>query len=245
MKDKVSVVIAAKNEAPRIAGVLDIVCNHPLVSEVIVMCNGSVDNTTEVAKRYEKAIVHDEIKAQGKTLSIKKGLEFVTNEVVVLLDADLMGMTQKNVTDLAQPVLDGKVDFTLSMRGNSLRIYKLFGIDFLSGERAMKTELLKDPTIWSRPHLSYGLEVLMNNSLLTRKKRFITVDLPNLHHPTKNQKEEFWYGTFADAAMVFNIFLAFPFYRVGWQLFKMSYLNKKYHKEVAVASLNAEVADAE
>jgi len=229
VKEKVSVIIAARDEAPRIGKVLSVACNHPLVGEVIVFCDGSVDNTSEVARKYN-AIVHDKDKPQGKTLAVKHGIELAKYDVVVLLDADLKGLTAENITALATPVLEHKVDFTFSMRGNSSHIYKLFGVDFVSGERAIRKTLLADPLIWSKPRIGYGLEVLMNDSFLDRHKTFISVYLPNLYATPKSEKGPYWKGTWSDLTMVFNIFRAFPFYSVGWQFLKMSYLNHKYKK---------------
>ena len=229
MEEKVSVIIAARDEEPRIERVLTVACAHPLVGEVIVICDGSVDNTARVARKYH-AVVHDKHAPQGKTLAVKEGVAKAKYDIVLLLDADLKGLTKQDITDLAQPVLDGRVDFTLSIRGNSSHIYKLLRMDFVSGERAIRKELLDDPQIWSKPKLGYGLEVLMNNSFLKRKKTFISVYLHNLYATPKSEKMSYWRGTLADLAMVSNIFRAFPFYMVGWQFLEMAYLNFKYRR---------------
>ena len=94
MKEKVSVIIAAYNEEPRIAKVLTVVENDPLVDEVIVVNDGSSDKTAEVVKRFEVTLIENE-KNLGKTLSVKKGIAKAKNEVVLLLDADIVGLTTK------------------------------------------------------------------------------------------------------------------------------------------------------
>jgi len=240
MEEKVSVIIAAKNEAPRIDRVLHIACDHPLVDEVIVVNDGSTDDTAKVCEKCAAKIITNKV-CQGKTLSIKEGLKAAKNEVVVLLDADLKGLTHKNIDDLARPVLDKKVDFTLSIRGNSSMIYKIFHMDFVSGERAIRKSIMSDPEIWSKPKIGYGLEVLMNNSFLTRKKRFISVYLPNLYATPKSEKMSYWRGYLADLTMVFNIFRAFPILLVGLQFVEMVYLNHKYHKELNIREQHVDI----
>ncbi len=223
--------MAAKNEAQRIGNVLKPICHHPLIGEIIVVCDGCIDNTAEIARSYGANVIEQK-KSQGKALAVKVGLASAKYDTILLLDADLVGLTEKNVTDLVWPVLSGKVDFTLSIRGNSSHIFKLLGIDFCSGERVIGKELLASSGFWSQPKVGYGLEVLMNNSLLKRHKKFITVSMPNLHHLTKSQKMFRLKGWMRDIGMWLNIFRVFPFYKVIGQFIEMAYLNQKYHRQL-------------
>ncbi len=228
--NKVSVIIAAKNEEPRLANVLKPVCKHPLVGEVIVVSDGSTDKTIDIAKTFHTKVIEKKV-SQGKTMAIRSGIKQARYDVVVLLDADLKGLTEQNITDLASPVIENKVDWTISYRGNSSLIYKLFRMDFVSGERAIRKELLLDREIWCKPEIGYGLEVLMNDSFLKRGKTFISVHLPNLYATPKSEKMTYWEGVAADYLMVFNIFRAFPIFLVGLQFLNMvslSYLYKRH-----------------
>lgn len=232
---KLSVVIAAKNEAPRIGAVLEVVTKHPDIDQVIVMVDKSEDNTLEVAKNYNAEVHENKEGCSGKTMAVKNGLEFVRNDIVLLIDADLKGLTEENIRNLAKPVLEGKADFTLSLRGNSAFIYKMAGIDFVSGERAAKKEMLLEPEIWAKPKVCYGLEVLMNKTFLKKNKKFVSVSLPNLLITKKSEKTSYIKGTIDEFLMIFNIFKALPFYEVGWQFFTMARLNRKYKKELGKA----------
>jgi glycosyltransferase involved in cell wall biosynthesis len=229
--NKVSVIIAARNEAPRIARVLKVASVHPLVGEVIVICDGCTDNTAEIAATFH-AKVHTKVDSQGKTLAIRSGIKLAKYDTVLLLDADLKGLTEQNITDLVTPVLSGKVDWTLSIRGNSSHIYKIFQMDFVSGERTVRKELLHDREIWCKPKIGYGLEVLMNDSLLKRGKTFVSVELPNLYATPKSEKMSYWQGVMADLKMVYNIFRAFPFYLTGLQFVNMVILNNRYRRHL-------------
>lgn len=229
MNKQISVVIAAYNEEPRIAEVLKIVENHPLIDEVIVINDGSKDNTSQVVKKFNVTLIENE-KNMGKTLSVKRGIEAAKNGLIMLLDADLVGLDSDAITKLARPVLDNKVDWTLSLRKNSAGFMKVAKMDWISGERVVPKDLLLDQQIWSRPDISYGLETLMNKSLLSKNKTFCSVYLPDLTITPKSKKIGFIKGTVGDLKMFGQIFRVLPLLKVFGQFFKMTYLNHKYSK---------------
>ena len=230
MKRTISVVIAAYNEAPRIANVLKIVEHHPIISEVIVVNDGSADNTSEIVKKFNVKLIENE-KNMGKTLSVKKGIEASNSDLVMLLDADLKGLDVESVTKLARPVLDGEVDWTLSLRGNSFGIMRFAKMDWVSGERVIPRELLSDPLIWSRPDVGFGLETLMNKSLLSKNKTFRSVYLPSVMITNKAEKVGFFKGWAGEFHMVGQISKVMPLYQVIGQFINMARLNKKYAKK--------------
>lgn len=224
--NKVSVIIAAKNEGPRIGAVLDVLVKHPLVDEVIVMCNDCTDDTANVARSYNIRVYEDP-QAIGKTMAIKKGLSLAKKDTIFLIDADLRDLSAEDITNLIMPVLTDQVDCTISLWENSTFIYKLLSIDHMSGGRVIKKDLLGDAAIWSKSHLSYSLEVLMNRSLLSRKKTFVSVRT-DMHNTRKKEKTNFIRGNIEEVSMMSNIFKVIPIYEFFWQLFKMAYLNKRY-----------------
>jgi glycosyltransferase involved in cell wall biosynthesis len=234
---KVSVVIAAYNEEPRIALILSIVEDHPLIDEVIVVNDGSTDKTSDVVRGFNVTLIENKIN-MGKTLSVKRGLEKIKNEVVLFLDADLVGLTKQNIIDLVSPVLEGQVEWTLSLRGNSFGYMKLFQVDWISGERAVRKYLLDDPLIWSKPEIGFGLETLMNKSFIDRGAAFQSINLPNLRVINKSAKMGVFRGCYGELKMVSQIFKVLPLHKVIQQFFKMSYLNKKNKKSIILVRSN-------
>ena len=226
---KVSVIIAAYNEEPRIAEVLSVLANHPLIDEVIVVNDGSVDKTSDIVKRFNTTLIENKIN-MGKTFSVKRGLEKSKNEVILFLDADLVGLTKQNINDLVKPVLNGQAECTLSLRGNSSGYMKLFKVDWLSGERAVKKCLLNDHLIWSKLEIGFSLETLMNKSLIDRGLAFQSINLPNLKITHKPDKIGFFRGWYGELKMINQIFKVLPPNEVIYQFLKMSYLNKKIKK---------------
>lgn len=225
---KVSVVIAAYNEEPRIARVLSVLENHPLIDEIIVVNDGSTDKTSDIVKRFNVTLIENKIN-MGKTFSIKRGLEKSKNEVILFLDADLVGLTKQNITDLVTPVLKDQVEWTLSRRGNSYVLFKypLLKVDWISGERAIKKYLLNDPLIWSKPEIGFSLEALMNKSLIDRGASFKSINLPNLKIVYKIDKIGFLKGLYGELEMYRQIFKALPPNEIIHQFFKMSHLSQE------------------
>ncbi len=54
---RVAAIIPAYNEGPRIASVLDVVRASPLVDEIIVVDDGSDDDTAEVARAHGANVI--------------------------------------------------------------------------------------------------------------------------------------------------------------------------------------------
>lgn len=231
---KISVIIAAFNEAERIGNVLSVATKHPLINEIIVVDDGSTDNTVEVIKQFKVRLIKNE-KNRGKTFAVKQGLDMSRHDLIMLLDADLIGLTENSITSLVKPVLEGEVDWTLSLRENSYFnckiLQKITKVDWMSGERVVPKNLLLDPAIWLKLDAGYGLECLMNRSLLKKKATFKAVYLKGVDNPPKFEKQDFWVGVRKEFDMSSDISKVVSKYESILQLVKMSYLHRKYSKK--------------
>ena len=85
----VSCIIPACNEAARIGKVLDVVRNHPLLFEIIVVDDGSADNTADVAREKGVRVVRLATN-QGKSHAVAEGIAAATGSHLLMLDADLL-----------------------------------------------------------------------------------------------------------------------------------------------------------
>src|SRR5258708_24137668 len=117
--DKISCIIAAFNEYDRIAKVLQAVHNHPKLSEVIVVDDGSIDHTDEVVRQFPNIRLIKQPKNQGKSMAVFTGINKATGNIIFLLDADLVGLTAENITDMVYPVLFGHAEKTFIIRKNN------------------------------------------------------------------------------------------------------------------------------
>jgi poly-beta-1,6-N-acetyl-D-glucosamine synthase len=86
----VSVVIAARNEGARLAARIDnlLALDYPADKrQIIVVSDGSTDDTMEVLARYPHDVIAVSVPPGGKALAINAGLARATNEIVVFADA--------------------------------------------------------------------------------------------------------------------------------------------------------------
>jgi len=114
IKPYISVIIAALNEEPAIAKVIDSVPKN-LVNEIVVVDNGSKDRTAEVASAAGARVVKEPIPGYGR--AFRAGLRSISPrcEIVVFLDGD--GSDCPEMMDrLVTPIIEGKADFVIGSR---------------------------------------------------------------------------------------------------------------------------------
>ena len=182
---KVSFIIPAYNEARTVGDVVRIASSTGL-GEVIVVSDGSRDGTGEVASAAgAQVITLDE--NRGKGAAISAALPRVQGEVVVLLDADLVGLRADHIEQLAGPVLRGEADMAVGVFSGGR-----FGTDFaqrvaphLSGQRAVRRGLLDD--LGELPH-DYGVDLALSRRARSLGARVVRVPLRGISQVMKEEK---------------------------------------------------------
>ena len=222
----VTCIIPAYNEAPRISGVLEAVKGHPLIGEVIVVNDGSTDETAAVARRHKHVTLLDLHPNGGKSHAVMKGLEAAKHSYIMMLDADLVGLTHADLDALIKPVLESEADITLSLRANSLLIYRVIGLDFVSGERVFAKAVIGDPARLGQLK-GYGLEVIFNHEIIRRKLRLRVVKWHNVISVRKGDKVGFWTGLKLETAMIGQILKTVGLFEVLRQLWCMNRLKRR------------------
>ncbi|HEY1037302.1 MAG TPA: glycosyltransferase family 2 protein, partial [Candidatus Paceibacterota bacterium] len=97
-KEIVSVIIPAFNEGQTIGSIVSTALSHPLVKEVIVVDDGSWDDTVAVARAAGASVaVHR--RNQGKAAAMDTGVGKASADVIFFIDADIVGFTHKMMND--------------------------------------------------------------------------------------------------------------------------------------------------
>ncbi len=115
---KLSVIIPCFNEAHHIRQVLDAVMLVNIATEIIVVDDGSTDETCKILEEYQQAhtiILHQSILNFGKGTAIRVGLKYVTGDIVIIQDADLE-YDPKQYPKIINPILDGDAEVVYGSR---------------------------------------------------------------------------------------------------------------------------------
>jgi glycosyltransferase involved in cell wall biosynthesis len=204
----ISCVICAYNEAPRVGAVLAVVSKHPLIDQVIVVDDGSTDGTADVASGFPGVQVIVCPVNRGKSIAMATGVAKARNDLLMLLDADLKGLTADDVSALALPVLEGVAEVTLSLRRNSLAIFRLIGLDFVSGERVLRKKLLADALAELHCLPRFGVEVFMNHRIIEERLPIVSVRWRRVTQARKTEKFGWWRGQRAELRMALDLLRA-------------------------------------
>lgn len=220
MKKKISCIIPAYNEAKRIKNVLDVVLNHPLIDEIVVINDGSTDDTEKILKNITGIKLISYKKNKGKSYAIMKGFKETRNNLIILLDSDLLGLTTNDISNLIKPILENKADISISLRINSPKFWRLIGIDYISGERVFNKKLIDDfSKIKKLP--GFGLEVFFNKYIIKNNLRIKIVKWNNVKSPYKISKDGFFKGIKGDIKMMYQIFKTIGLHGTLYQIYKM------------------------
>jgi len=202
---RISCIVCAFNEGPRIGAVLEVAAAHPLVAEVIVVDDGSTDDTAAVVGRHPGVRLMSHERNRGKSQAVATGVGAARHDLLMLLDADLKGLRADDLASLALPVLDGRAAVSLSLRRNSLAIFRWVGIDFVSGERVVDRRLLADVLHDIHALPRFGIEVFMNKRIIAARLPVAIAHWRTVTQSRKTEKLGWWRGVRAEWRMVFDL----------------------------------------
>ncbi|MGI9169898.1 MAG: glycosyltransferase family 2 protein, partial [Caulobacteraceae bacterium] len=199
---RISCVVCAYNEEDRIRDILDAVNGHPALAEVIVVNDGSTDRTEALLAAYPGVRVISYAPNRGKTYALSRGIAAAAHDHLMLLDADLSGVTAADIAALAAPVIDGEAEVSLSLRRNSLGIYRRMGLDFVSGERVIPRRLLAEAIGEMQRLPRWGGEAFMNDRIIAAGFGVAVVEWPAVFNVRKYSKLGHWRGLLSEIAMM-------------------------------------------
>lgn len=205
-KKTISCIIPAHNEEKMIGNTLKAVLGvGDAILEIIVIDDNSSDKTFEIARTFSGIkLIRNEVNL-GKSGAIIKGVENAIGEYVLLLDADLIGLSSQNIISLAAPIKNGVSEIVISMRANTPGWMKRLGFDSMSGERILPKGFILDNKK-EMLNLRFGLEVFEDRLMIQNNIKFKSVLMSNVRNEMKWEKRKFWRGVWGEILMWRDLF---------------------------------------
>ncbi len=187
-ESRVAAIIPAYNEETTVGEVVDVAESASSVDEVIVVDNGSSDDTGRVAKEHgARLVTHPE---GGKGQAMAAGVAATDAEVLVFLDADLRGLRPDHVDRLVRPLLEGEAGMCCGLfdRGPLLNPFFLHLLPQLTGERAVRRELFE--SLEPDAMAGYKVEAALNSGASELGMEVDAFICDGMSHRTKSEKSE-------------------------------------------------------
>jgi glycosyltransferase involved in cell wall biosynthesis len=192
---KVSIIIPAFNEMHTIERITTLVKNVKLSidREIIIVNDGSMDKTHEIASKLQGVKYIKLERNMGKGVAVRTGIAKATGEIVLIQDADLE-YHPKDIPRIVSPIVEGEADVVFgsrflgsmsSMTRSHLIANRLLTLltrllcgvkltDMMTGYKAFKREALAGVKLSGR---RFELEPEITARLAQKKLRIIEVPI--------------------------------------------------------------------
>lgn len=201
---RVAAIVPAYNEEQTIGPVIEALLECRRVEEIIVVSDGSDDRTAEVARRYPVKVLELEQNV-GKGGAMKAGVNETNCEVLLFVDADLVGLHTEHIEALLEPVLSGRTAMSIGVFSEGRRSTDLAQklAPALSGQRAVRKDLFDQ--VPNLEHSGYGVEIALTQYAERHNVEIVRVPLPTVSQVMKEEKRGLVEGMRARLKMYWEI----------------------------------------
>ncbi len=163
MEKKVSCIIPLYNEEKTVAKVVTLALKTPQIAEVIVVNDGSTDNSIQKLARFSDHIkIINLTKNHGKGYAVAQGVKEAKFPYILLLDADLINLKPFHISSIVNPVLNQDVDMSVGdILSDGVPFYSFLWQ--FSGQRCLPKKKL-EPLLKKIEQTKYALEIVLNET---------------------------------------------------------------------------------
>jgi glycosyltransferase involved in cell wall biosynthesis len=187
---KVSAIICAYNEEKTLKDVILSVSESLIVSEIIVVNDGSSDNTKKIIEELQNDIeitaIHLE-ENKGKGYAMAVGVENSIFDIMLFVDADQSNIIQGYINQLTNPLLKEESDMVLGYSTVNILNQDINPLKILTGERALYKEDII-PILDKMKESRFGVETLLYFYYISIGKSIKFIRLKGMAHKNKYKK---------------------------------------------------------
>jgi glycosyltransferase involved in cell wall biosynthesis len=187
---KVSAIICAYNEEKTLKDVILSVSESLIVSEIIVVNDGSSDNTKKIIEELQKEIEITAIhlaENKGKGYAMAVGVENSIFDIMLFVDADQSNIIHGYINQLTNPLLNKESDMVLGYSTVNILSQDVNPLKILTGERALYKEDII-PILDKMKESRFGVETLLYFYYISIGKSIKFIRLKGMSHKDKYKK---------------------------------------------------------
>jgi glycosyltransferase involved in cell wall biosynthesis len=184
----ISAIVPIFNEEKTLQNVVQTLIDSDVISEVICVNDGSQDASLKILEALREKIEIINLKRNhGKGFAIAVGVKKAKGEIVVFIDADLVGLSREHIVSILEPIRSGGWKAVLGVPIQDESELSHPWIVSLTGERAyFRKDLL--PYLDEMKKKRYGIEIFLNS--LYKKSETKIVPLRDCISPPKWEKRD-------------------------------------------------------
>ena len=196
-KINISVIIPAYNEAKNILNVLRPLKQVSAIKEIIVISDGSVDDTVKLVRDFGGLKVIALPHNVGKTNAVIRGVAEAEHPTIMFCDADLINLNPKHISDLINKYYEG-FDMVIMDKGSQPWIFKkiLKSVPAVSGTRILDKDIFSIISFLETDR--FQLEIRINDYFLRNDLSIAVTPAEEVYDPRKYVKYTFLKGLLLD-----------------------------------------------
>jgi glycosyltransferase involved in cell wall biosynthesis len=204
---KVAAIVPAYNEGETLGEVLAVLQAAPSIDEVLVVSDGSTDDTVEIARSLGVKTIHLR-QNRGKGAAMAVGVAHTDAGILVFVDGDILNLTRELLEKLIAPVVEGRSDMNIGIRHRG-RLINAIGSrtgPLLSGIRCLRRGIFEAVP---EEIEGFAIETGLNWACEQLGCRTTTLVLRNLKHLVKEKKRGLVQGAQARCTMFWWVFRSY------------------------------------
>jgi len=200
----VSAIIPAYNEAKNILNVLKPLRRVPAIKEIIVVSDGSSDETVRLVRDFGRVKIISLPKNVGKTRAVVRGIAEAEHPTIMFCDADLINLKKHHIAALIAKYCEG-FDMVIMDKGSQPWIFRnlLKSAPAVSGTRILDKKHFYE--ILFKETDRFQFEIRINDYFLENGLSIAVTPAEEIYDPRKFKKYPFLKGLILDLKGGFEV----------------------------------------